>query len=163
MDEKLLITIGILVVIVALLGIIYIAYVYKPAVPTEERLSDKFSEFRTQCEEKKMQGYEVTVAEAFVKKAKYSFDRKDYIMAEKFLDRAFEALKKAEISIVPISIIEGPIYETHPYYYPNHSFKEITQQIPQLADLGVKTIWLLPIWEHAGDEPQHRFIYAINV
>ena len=162
MDEKLLITIGILVVIVALLGIIYIAYVYKPAVPTEERLSDKFSEFRTQCEEKKMQGYEVTVAEAFVKKAKYSFDRKDYIMAEKFLDRAFEALKKAEISIVPISIIEGPIYETHPYYYPNHSFKEITQQIPQLADLGVKTIWLLPIWEHAGDEPQHRFIYAIN-
>jgi len=59
-------------------------------------------------------------------------------------------------------IREGVIYETHPYYYPNHSFKEITQQIPKLADLGVKTIWLLPIWEHAGNEPPHRFIYTIN-
>ena len=59
-------------------------------------------------------------------------------------------------------IREGVIYETHPYYYPNHSFKEITQQIPKLADLGVKTICLMPIWEHAGDGPPHRFIYAIN-
>jgi len=35
---------------------------------------------------------------------------------------------------------EGAIYETHPYYYPNHSFNEITQQIPSLADLGIKTM-----------------------
>lgn len=57
---------------------------------------------------------------------------------------------------------EGIIYETHPYYYPNHSFNEITQQIPSLADLGVKTIWMMPIWEHKAGTTPTAFIYLIN-
>jgi len=53
---------------------------------------------------------------------------------------------------------EGPIYQTHPRAYPNHSFKEVTQQIPKLADLGVKTIYLMPIWEHPRGK---KTIYSI--
>jgi len=53
---------------------------------------------------------------------------------------------------------EGAIYQTHPRAYPNHSFKEIIQQIPQLADLGVKTIYLMPIWEHPKGK---KTIYSI--
>jgi len=52
---------------------------------------------------------------------------------------------------------EGLIYQTHPYFYSNHSFKEITQQIPQLANLGVKTLYLMPIWKHLGGK---KSIYA---
>lgn len=63
-------------------------------------------------------------------------------------------------------LFDGPIYETHPYYYPNHSFKEITRQIPQLADLGIKTIYLMPIWESTrwarNQNVPFKFLYWIN-
>ncbi len=63
-------------------------------------------------------------------------------------------------------LYEGPIYETHPYYYPNHSFKEITQAVPNLADLGIKTIYLMPVWEStrwAGNQNiPFKFLYWIN-
>jgi len=63
-------------------------------------------------------------------------------------------------------IKEGAIYETHPYYYPNHSFKEITNDIPRIADLGVKTIYLMPVWKHEplpseGSKYRYGFIYHI--
>ena len=63
-------------------------------------------------------------------------------------------------------IKEGPIYETHPYYYPNHSFKEITNDIPRIADLGAKTIYILPIWHHEplpaeGKKYRYGMIYHI--
>ncbi len=45
-------------------------------------------------------------------------------------------------------IREGIIYRTHPIFYPNHSYKEITKQISSLKELGVKTILLAPIWEN---------------
>ena len=50
-------------------------------------------------------------------------------------------------------LYDGVIYETHPYYYQGHSFKEITKQIPELKGLGVKTIYLMPIWKHRGEHP----------
>ncbi len=56
---------------------------------------------------------------------------------------------------------EGPIYETHPYYY-DGTFKGLTKQIPSIADLGVKTIYLMPIWEQttgsADDIPYKRLL-----
>ncbi len=58
-------------------------------------------------------------------------------------------------------IRQGPVYETHPYYYPNHSFKEITGQIPSLSELGIKTIYLMPIWMHEKIEPYHNGLYLI--
>jgi len=57
---------------------------------------------------------------------------------------------------------EGAIYETHPYYYPNHSFKEITAEIPKLKELGIKTIYLMPIWERAMERQDTTLIYLIN-
>jgi glycosidase len=66
-----------------------------------------------------------------------------------------------ELSLRKGWIYEGPIYETHPYYYPGHSFKEITRQIPSLADLGIKTIYLMPIWKHENKEPPYNYLYLI--
>jgi hypothetical protein len=56
---------------------------------------------------------------------------------------------------------EGPIYETHPYYY-DGTFKGLIKKIPEIADLGIKTIYLLPIWEHANGSQPQNFIYLIN-
>lgn len=57
---------------------------------------------------------------------------------------------------------EGAIYETHPYYYPNHSFKEITADISRIKELGAKTIYLMPIWERAMKRDSTTLIYLIN-
>ncbi|GEM_PF-1724580 len=45
-------------------------------------------------------------------------------------------------------ISEGIIYRTHPIFYPHHSYKEITKQVPVLKNFGVETILLAPIWEN---------------
>ena len=151
------------------------AYIRQPTAPTEEQLSKRFSEFKIQYDEKKAEGYDVTEAEEFARKAKRAFDRKDYRTANKLLESAFEALEKATISVAPVKPIkvetncidgidndgdglidnedgdcwirEGPIYETHPYYY-DGTFKGLIKKIPEIADLGVKTIYIMPIWEH---------------
>ena len=107
MNKKILIGIGIAAVIIALLVGIYFIYVYKPTVPAKEQLIEKYSEFKTQCNEKKAQGYDVTEAEDFARKAKQAFDKKDYAGANKFLDNAFEALEKAEkIPVIPEEVKE---------------------------------------------------------
>lgn len=118
MNKKILIWMGI-VVIIALLGV-YIIHVYKPSVPLEEQLKEKYSEFRIQYAEKKAQGYDVTEAKEFVKKAKQAFDRKDYRAADKLLDNAFEALEKAKIPTplpslenVKVVVIFEPIVGKH--------------------------------------------------
>ena len=98
-EQKILITIGILAIVFILLGV-YFLHIQKPT-PTEEQLTQKFSEFESQYKEKKVQGYDVTEAEEFAKKAKQAFDRKNYRTAEKFLDDAFEALEKAKIPAMP--------------------------------------------------------------
>jgi len=79
---------------------------------------------------------------------------------------AVKAPTRAPVRGVPEWLLEGPIYETHPYYY-NGTLKDITERIPELADLGVKTIYLLPIWEHRPMPPEghplrYGFIYHIT-
>ncbi len=76
-------------------------YVYKPA-KTEEQLLRRFSRFEMEYQKKKASGYDVTEAEEYVREAKRAFERRDYIMANKFLDRAFEALRRAiKVSAIP--------------------------------------------------------------
>jgi len=46
----------------------------------------------------------------------------------------------------------GALYEVNLDYFPNHSFRELGEMMPRLADLGVKVIYLLPIWETMGSQ-----------
>jgi len=187
MNKKVLITMGILVITIILISV----YIRQPTVPTEEQLSKRFSEFKIQYDEKKAQGYDVTEAEEFARKAKQAFDKKDYRTANKLLESAFEALEKATISVAPVKPIkvetncidgidndgdglidngdgdcwirEGPIYETHPYYY-DGTFKGLIKKIPEIADLGVKTIYLMPIWKQKTLEEKdpRYFLYHVD-
>lgn len=92
MNKKLFIVVVILIIAIILIG----GCIRRPTTPTKEQLNEKFSEFNIQLEEKKAQGYNVTEAEEFEKKARQSFDKKDYKLANKLLDAAFEALERAE-------------------------------------------------------------------
>lgn len=72
--------------------------------------------------------------------------------------------KPAVENVSPNWIKEGAIYETHPYYYVDGTFKSMTEKIPSIADLGVKTIYLMPIWEHVpapNGEMKYGYIYSI--
>jgi len=119
MNKKILITIGILVVIIALLGV-YIVYFYNPTM-TKEKLLQRFSDFKIQYQEKKAQGYDVTLAEEFARKAKQAFDRKDYKMASKLLDEAFKALEMAKIPTVK-----------PPLTTPKRSYVKVVDENPKL-------------------------------
>jgi len=149
---------------------------------TKQELLQKFQTLKIQYKQAKAEGYDVTETKAFARQAKQAFDRGDYKKAKELLDKALTALEKTKsppVSTIPTEvrietictdgidndgdgltdnedgdcwIREGPIYKTHPYFYPKHSFKEITQQIPQLADLGIKTINLPAIWEMPPEE-----------
>jgi len=44
-------------------------------------------------------------------------------------------------------MVNESIYETHPYYY-NGTFKSLTDKIPDITDLGIDVIYLMPIWKH---------------
>jgi cell fate (sporulation/competence/biofilm development) regulator YlbF (YheA/YmcA/DUF963 family) len=102
MSKKILIGIGIFVVIIALLVGIYFIQVYKPAIQEKKQLIERFSEFESQYQEKKAQGYDVSEAGEFARKAKRAFDKKDYKMANGFLNNALEALEKAvKIPAIP--------------------------------------------------------------
>jgi glycosidase len=46
--------------------------------------------------------------------------------------------------------LEGPIYEIDVELYPNHKFTDVTKDIPRLKKLGIKTIYLMPIWYGIG-------------
>lgn len=158
-NKKILSMIGILVVIIALLGI-YIIQVYKPAIPAKEQLLTKFSGFEIQYQEKKAQGYDVAESEWFAGKAKQSFDRKDYNAANRFLDNAFEALEKAnpKIPTIPVEVevenifianipfVEGPSKGT-----PKPSWNEIKESLPALKEVGINTIFLWGPWERAAN------------
>ena len=107
MNKKVLIGIGIAVVIIALLVGIYVIYVYKPVIPVKEQLIERFTEFKIQYDEKKAQGYDVTEAEEFARKAKQAFNNRDYRAANAFLDDAFKALEKAVPTVTPPVALEG--------------------------------------------------------
>lgn len=74
---------------------------------TKNGLEQKFTEFKTQHDWKKTQGYNITDAEEFARKAKQFFDGADYNAANESLDDAFEALENAEkISDLPEAVKE---------------------------------------------------------
>ncbi|MFQ6054373.1 MAG: alpha-amylase family glycosyl hydrolase [Methanosarcinales archaeon] len=145
----------------------------EPAGPTNESVEQRLSELQNQSVEKQSQGYDLSEVEYYGKKASQSYDKGDYETADKFLNEAFNALESAKISTVTLSsaqlnqgwISDGPIYEVNldfyltPYY---SAFTFLTQLIsigiPQksigsLKDLGINTIYLMPIWESVAEHP----------
>lgn len=91
-------------IVLVILGIIFVSGCLKePKIKNE--LKQKFSEFDIQYNKKQLQGYNVTEADEFARKARQAFDRGDYKTTEKFLYKAFEALEKAE-KIQPIDKIK---------------------------------------------------------
>lgn len=101
MSKKKLIVIGILIITIILIC----GCIRQPTAPTEEQLSEKFSEFEIQYDEKKAEGYDVTEAEALVMQAKQAYDEGDYKKADKLLDEAFSALEKAETPTTPAPMV----------------------------------------------------------
>ena len=61
-----------------------------------------------------------------------------------------EVVKKEQLAIAPISdeVLEtAVIYEANiRQYSPEGTFNEFTKDIPQLSELGIKIIWLMPIY-----------------
>lgn len=47
-------------------------------------------------------------------------------------------------------LIDGAIYEVNIEYLPNNKFSELAEMMPRLEQMGVKTIYMLPIWECSG-------------
>ncbi len=57
---------------------------------------------------------------------------------------------------------EGAVYETHPYYYgANGKLSDITAAVPKIAELGVETIYLMPIFESIKTNKPCHDIYNI--
>jgi cyclomaltodextrinase len=54
------------------------------------------------------------------------------------------------------------LYEVNLDYFPNHSFHELAEMAPRMADLGINVIYLLPIWETAGSQYLIRDYYKID-
>ena len=160
--------------------ILYFLYV-KPTMVREE-LNKKFAEFKKRYEEKKAQGYDVAEAEAFIRKAKHAFETNKYEEAEKFLEKAFKLL---EIASPPIStkaeticmdgkdndgdgftddedgdcwIREGALFEMIQQGKEGTlSFKEQEEMLPLLAEMGIKTIYLTPIWRYKQGTSLRRY------
>ncbi len=42
---------------------------------------------------------------------------------------------------------EKALYEVNVEYYPNHSFKELSADMPRLKDLGINVVYIMPFWE----------------
>lgn len=59
-------------------------------------------------------------------------------------------------------LYDGPIYETHPYYH-GGTFDGITERLPEIADLGVKTLYLMPIWEQPEGFPTAKEQHSRNI
>ena len=53
----------------------------------------------------------------------------------------------------PSWFTEGPVYVTGPTYFADRKIASVTQSIPQLKDLGLRTVYLLPVWKHVGQYP----------
>jgi len=103
MNKKMLV-----LAILAMVAVLVIAFValkqkqdQNPEI-TKQQLLPKFQTLKTQYEEAKAQGLDVSEVEGFVKQAKQAFDRGDYKKANELLDKAFVFLEKTKISAEPI-------------------------------------------------------------
>jgi len=61
-------------------------------------------------------------------------------------------------------LTEGALYEANIEYFPNHSIEELTEQMPRLEKLGVKAVYLTPVWECVGNRAQYLILnyYKMN-
>lgn len=63
-------------------------------------------------------------------------------------------------------IKDSPIYEVNIDYYLNHSFQDLTNDIPRIAELGIHTMYILPIMETVYPDPDVAYLikdhYVIN-
>lgn len=79
--------------------------------------------------------------------------------------KASEPLPTPTLVIQPVFnknwLYEGPVYETHPYYY-DGTFKGMIKKIPEIADLGAKTTYLMPVWENSGGDYRILDYYKID-
>ncbi len=57
-------------------------------------------------------------------------------------------------------VYEGAIYNVNPGYY--GGLKEFKKWIPQLKDLGIKTIYLLPIWSDSSYTPDDYYKISLK-
>ena len=114
MNKK--ISIEILVIMLILL-VAFAILIPKPPVK-KEFVEQRFSEFEVQYEEKQALGYDVTEAGALTRQAKRYYDKGEYVKANRLLNEAFKALKKAEIPI-PLKEHRLPSALSHEYekYY----------------------------------------------
>lgn len=124
----------------------------------KEQINKKFFEFKTQYENKKAQNYNVTESEDFAVKAKKFYDKNDYEKANDFLDKAYLALERAEktpaVTLIPTArstpnrswLYEGAVFMED--FEPVRTFKNLSEIAPELEEIGIKTIEMLPIWEH---------------
>lgn len=55
------------------------------------------------------------------------------------------------------SINDGPVYSAHPYgtmdtsYFNRLTLQEYAEKLDRIATMGFKNVWLLPIFQHTGD------------
>lgn len=121
----------------------------------QKRLEQKYLEFKELYMEKLYQSYNLSDAEDIALKAKEAYEKGDYESANEFLDQAFTALKSAKRIITTVYvpsytqkwIYDGPIYRENLHLEQDMSFKAFTQRIPDLKKLGLKTIFLAPVWD----------------
>ena len=174
MNKKPLVGVGILMVIVVL-AVIFL--IYKPSV-TEYSVNQQFSEFKTQYQEKKADGYDVIEAEELAKKSKQAYDIKDYEKAKELLDMAFEALVNANIPtttfVLPaptphekleeVLVISGiPFLRGPSKGVSKPSWKEIEEALPSLNQTGVNTIFIWAPHEHRFPETrEYTEVYTAN-
>ena len=73
------------------------------------------------------------------------------------------AAKQAPFGTGPGAFSLAPVYEVSVEYFPEHSLKNLTAEIPRIANLGVGTIYITPIFKCAG-LAQYLILdyYAIN-
>ena len=163
MNKKILVTIGILVVVIALLGV-YFIYFHKPNILTEQQLKQKFSELEAQYKEKKAQGYDLSEVENLIKDAKHAYGRGDYKRTDELLDKAFDALEKVPLpppttqpTVPPPTLtgegfvivcgnhfcLNGERYRfvgANKASLPEHTHQEIDDTFEEASKLGIKVM-----------------------
>lgn len=176
-----------LIAIMAIAAIVLVSYMQKQPKEgiTEQQLLQKFQLLKTQYEQAKAQGYDISDVEKIGRQAKQAFDNGDYKKASELLDKASVALEKITTPAIPSApevkvetictdgidndgdgsidneggdcwIREGAVFAED--YRPLRTFKNLTALAPQLKDIGVKTIEMFGLWAHGNAQyPGYRW------
>lgn len=85
------------IIVFLLIGMILISGCLRGS-DIKTQLKQQFSDFEKQYNDKLSQGYDVTGADQFISEAKQNFNKNNYTAAKEFLDKAIDALGKAQKS-----------------------------------------------------------------